>query len=229
MHSLSLNADVDRAARIDSAAAQWIASPTVGVERVMLERDGGEVALATSIVRYAAGTHFPAHGHDAGEEFLVLQGEFSDEHGIYAAGTYVRNPPGFFHAPFSRPGCTLFVKLRQMAEGSRGERLVLPPTLQQWQTLGQQGQAHCMLHAGPRCEVSLERLPSGASLALETKSGGAELFVLSGSVVVDAPGDALLSRWSWWRHPPDSGPLGITSQHGAMLWLKRGHLDRLDG
>lgn len=31
--------------------------------------------------------------------------------GDYPAGSYIRNPPGSFHAPFSHEGCTLFVKL----------------------------------------------------------------------------------------------------------------------
>ena len=38
----------------------------------MLDRIGEEVARATSIVRYAAGSHFSAHQHPGGEEFLVV-------------------------------------------------------------------------------------------------------------------------------------------------------------
>jgi anti-sigma factor ChrR (cupin superfamily) len=71
------------------------------------------VARATTIVRDAPQSRFSAHAHDRGEEFLVLDGVFADEHGIYPAGTYVRNPPGSSHAPYSDEDCTLFVKLRQ--------------------------------------------------------------------------------------------------------------------
>ena len=85
-----------------------------GGQRVYLDRDGDEVAVATSIVRYAAGANFDPHGHALGEEFLVLEGVFSDEHGDYPAGTYVRNPPGTKHTPRSDPGCVIWVKLRQM-------------------------------------------------------------------------------------------------------------------
>jgi quercetin dioxygenase-like cupin family protein len=92
---------------------EWIPSPQAGVERVMLDRIGDEVAVATSLVRYAAGSTFPDHDHALGEEYIVLDGEFGDEHGRYPAGTYVRNPPGTHHAPFSDPGCVIFVKLRQ--------------------------------------------------------------------------------------------------------------------
>src|SRR5579859_6313352 len=110
-----INADFSARAVVDTTALPWIPSPMPGVERKMLERDGGEVARATSLVRYAAGSRFERHEHGGGEEFLVLDGIFSDEYGDYPPGTYVRNPPGSHHAPFSRTGCTLFVKLRQFA------------------------------------------------------------------------------------------------------------------
>ena len=64
-------------------------------------------------MRYAPGSHFSAHGHPGGEEFLVLDGVFSDERGDHPEGTYLLNPEGYAHAPFSREGCELFVKLRQ--------------------------------------------------------------------------------------------------------------------
>ena len=79
----------------------------------MLDRIGDEVARATSIVRYASGSSFSRHEHAKGEEFLVLDGVFSDNHGDYPAGFYVRNPPGSGHAPFSKDGCRILVKLRQ--------------------------------------------------------------------------------------------------------------------
>jgi anti-sigma factor ChrR (cupin superfamily) len=67
-----------------AARPPWIASPIAGVDRRMLDRIGDEVARATSIVRYAPGSHFSAHTHGGGEEFLVLDGVFQDEHGDYA-------------------------------------------------------------------------------------------------------------------------------------------------
>ena len=60
---------------------EWIASPAGGVDRKMLDRIGDEKARATSIVRYAADSAFPEHEHPLGEEFYVLEGVFSDEHG----------------------------------------------------------------------------------------------------------------------------------------------------
>src|SRR6516164_811579 len=109
-----INADFTQRIVIATETMPWIPSPQAGVERRMLDRIGSEVARATSLVRYAAASSFPAHEHALGEEFLVLNGVFSDEHGDYPAGTYIRNPPLSRHAPRTAPGCTILVKLRQM-------------------------------------------------------------------------------------------------------------------
>ena len=47
----------------------------------------------------------------------------SDEHGDYAAGTFLMNPHGSRHSPRSEPGSTLFVRLRQYP-GANRPRLV---------------------------------------------------------------------------------------------------------
>ena len=107
---MKINADLRERALVKSAEIDWVSSPSTGVERKMLERDGDEVARATSIVRYAAGSAFDAHSHDMGEEFLVLKGTFSDEHGDYPAGTWLRQPDGSRHSPYSEIGCVLYVK-----------------------------------------------------------------------------------------------------------------------
>jgi anti-sigma factor ChrR (cupin superfamily) len=69
----------------------------------MLERVGDEVAKATSIVRYRPGLKFPVHTHEFGEEMLVLEGIFINEISDYPAGTYIMNPPGSSHSPWSEP------------------------------------------------------------------------------------------------------------------------------
>ncbi len=89
-----IHADMTKRAVSFADEAEWVLSPMAGVERRMLERDGDEVARATSVVRYRPGSRFPRHEHALGEEFLVLEGTFADELGEYSAGTYVRNPPG---------------------------------------------------------------------------------------------------------------------------------------
>src|ERR671911_2175969 len=111
---MKINADPSERAVVYSEDLPWVDSPLPGVQRRMLERDGEEVARATSVVRYAPNSRFDPHTHGGGEEFLVLDGVFSEEHGDFGPGTYVRNPPGSRHTPRSGPGCTILVKLRQM-------------------------------------------------------------------------------------------------------------------
>ena len=110
---MQLYADLTQRAVVQSTALDWIPSPMPGVDRRMLDRNGEEVARATSIVRYAPESFFSAHSHGGGEEFFVLDGVFSDENGDYSKGTYVRNPVGSRHTPVSKKGGTIFVKLHQ--------------------------------------------------------------------------------------------------------------------
>src|SRR5437868_1743723 len=116
---MEINADFTRRVAVHAAQLSWVASPMAGVERRMLDRIGDEIARATSIVRYAPGSHFSPHTHGGGEEFLVLEGVFQDEHGDFPAGSYVRNPPQSHHTPGSKPGCTMFVKLWQFDAADR--------------------------------------------------------------------------------------------------------------
>lgn len=91
---MQLNTDFSRRVVLRPEDRSWTPSPMAGVERQMLDRVGGEVARATSIVRYAPGSRFSAHSHPGGEEFLVLDGVFSDESGDYPAGSYVLSAAG---------------------------------------------------------------------------------------------------------------------------------------
>ncbi len=128
---MELHADLSQRAVLDTHGLAWVSSPMDGVERRMLDRRGGEVARASSIVRYAPGSRFEQHHHGGGEEILVLEGTFSDEHGDYPAGTYLRNPVGSEHAPFSEQGCTILVKLQQMNPDDR-QRLVIDTINAAW-------------------------------------------------------------------------------------------------
>ncbi len=117
---ISLNADLSQRAVVRTADMDWQPSPSPTVWRKRLYLDGpAEAGIVTSVVRYDAGSSFPSHSHPGGEEIFVLEGTFSDEHGDYPAGSYLLNPDGTSHAPFSKDGCTLFVKLRQYAGTGR--------------------------------------------------------------------------------------------------------------
>ena len=102
---------------VQTTELPWQPSDAPGVERRMLWRDDAS-GLATSVVRYAPGASYPGHTHSGGEEILVLEGTFADEHGVYPAGTYLRNPPGSAHHPYSPDGCLLFVKLGHLGKAS---------------------------------------------------------------------------------------------------------------
>ena len=106
-----LNLNFTQRVVINTAEQDWIDSPAAGVRRKQLEREEAERGRATSIVEYKPGASFKTHHHPLGEEILVLEGVFSDENGDYPAGTYLRNPPGSSHAPFSEKGCKLLVKV----------------------------------------------------------------------------------------------------------------------
>jgi anti-sigma factor ChrR (cupin superfamily) len=220
MDATQVNADRSRLALESGATLPWRASPEPGVMRKLLERDGGEVALATSIVRYAAGSRFASHRHDAGEEFLVLDGVFSDACGDYASGTYVRNPPGSSHAPFSASGCVIFVKLRQM-KPDESDRVVVAPEHQQWLPTEQGERAELYRSAGTR--VALERLPAGAHRLIGATLGGEEILVLAGEAVTTVEPSLTLVPWSWARSTP-SHALAIRTRTPVTLWVKQGHL-----
>jgi anti-sigma factor ChrR (cupin superfamily) len=84
---MELHADLNQRTVRNTHALDRAAPPMAVVERRLLDRRGGEVARATSIVRHAPGSRFEHHMPGGGEEILVLEGSFSDEHGAYAAGT----------------------------------------------------------------------------------------------------------------------------------------------
>jgi anti-sigma factor ChrR (cupin superfamily) len=217
-----INADFSRRVVIATDRMFWMPSPEMGVERRMLDRIGGEVARATSLVRYAPDSKFPAHDHDLGEEFLVLAGVFSDEHGDYPAGTYVRNPPGSRHAPNTAPGCTILVKLRQMPVTER-RRVVINTQRACWQRGGSDAHRRLVLYLAANGTefVTLERLAAGAALPADDCPGGEELFILSGSL---ADRESAYGAGTWMRCPAGYRRAALTADGGATIWVKRGHL-----
>ena len=218
---MRINADFSERVVIRTNDLPWIASPQPGVDRRMLDRIGDEVARATSLVRYAPASVFEPHVHALGEEFFVLEGMFSDEHGDYPAGTYVRNPPGSQHSPRTEPGCVILVKLRQMAPTER-ERIVVDTSKAAWRRGDLEGHSHLILYTnrenGER--VTIERVDAGTSLPHTVSPGGEEIFVLRGSFS-DEQGE--YPGGTWIRNPPGFRR-SLRSADGAAFWAKRGHL-----
>ena len=216
-----LNADRSQRVVIDAATAPWVASPAPGVERIKLEREDEEAGRATSIVRYAAGSAFTAHTHHGGEEFLVLEGVFHDEHGQYAAGTYVRNPRGSLHAPGSVPGCVLFVKLCQIPEDDR-HRICLRDTFAQCTPYAEQldrNQTECefLLHQTRHERVSLLCWRAGHSAPVHVLSHREEVLVLDG----DLEDEHGIYRQRTWLRQPAGHRHRAHTRGGCLLYLKR--------
>jgi hypothetical protein len=219
----SLNADVTKRAVLDTHAMTWQPSPSPTVWRKRLDLVGGESSRVTSVVRYDAKASFPVHDHPEGEEILVLKGIFSDEHGDYRAGTYLLNPPGFCHAPFSRRGCTIFVKLRQYG-GERREHVVIETTTATWTPGPVPGIDVLPLYRNPRHPETMDLLhvSGGARLSHQACPGGAEIFVLDGVLVSD---DGDHGAGTWLRLPDGAEwSLGGKGKKGCTLYAKRGHL-----
>lgn len=194
-----------------------------GVERRLLHRVGNEVAQATSIVRYAPGSAFSDHTHHGGEEFLVLDGVFQDEHGDYPAGTYIRNPPGTHHTPSSAAGTTIFVKLWQFDPADRRPVTVQLDRLERqldWQRPGVQVMS---LHRDAHEDVRVEIWPANTSVELDLPQGG-EFLVLQGGFAESGDNFAVQS---WLRLPSGSRLRAQTGAAGAQVWTKLGHLAHL--
>jgi len=201
---MRLNDDISRPVIVHAARQDWVPSPAAGVDRRMLFRIGGEVARATSIVRYAPGSAFPRHTHHGGEEFLVLAGVFQDEHGDYPAGSYVRNPIGTSHVPAAKDGCTIFVRLWQFRAEDKA------------QIVRQPGEGQTVLFDDGHERVRLEDWSPGDTVTVDNRRG-LEFLVVSGGLTF---GRESLEPLSWGRLPAGMPLQANVGPQGASLWIK---------
>lgn len=217
---MNLNSNFTMRASVHAGRLDWTPSPVPGVDRRMLDRVGAEVARATSIVRYAPGSHFSPHTHGGGEEFLVLEGMFQDEHGDFPVGSYIRNPPTTSHTPGSAPGCTIFVKLWQFDPADRTQ--VRTDTIAKVFSVGtgHRGVEVMPLFADAHEQVRLERWAPGSIVELPA-SGGIELLVLDGGFSEDGE---TFEVQSWLRLPATASLRAVTGPEGCRVWMKTGHL-----
>lgn len=214
-----LNSDFSQSAIVTPDDYQWVPSPQPGVERVMLDRIGHEQARATSLVRYAPGSEFPAHSHPGGEEILVLDGTFTENGVDYSAGCYLRSPDGSSHQPSSRDGTTIFVKLRQMSADERLPVRINTQEAANWH--GQPQRQICPLFSGSSETVQLQKVGPGERIFCAPLVGGAELLLLKGQL--GSP-EACYEAGSWLRFPPGDMPALMATASGALFYLKTGHL-----
>lgn len=218
---MQVNSDFSRRVVVLPGDYKFVDSPLAGVSRMMLDRAGNEVARATSIVRYAPGSGYSSHRHDGGEEILVLDGVFSDEHGDYPTGSYLRNPPGTSHQPFSKDGCTLLVKLWQFAADD-SEQLVVDTQRQSWRQGLVPGLSVMPLHEHNGVSTALVRWAPNTQFNRHIHVGGEEILVLEG-LFRDEHGE--YPAGSWLRNPRYSEHTPFTGPEGALIYVKVGHID----
>jgi len=216
---MHLNADFSKPVVIDTNVMPWEPSPMAGVSRRKLDRIGDEVARATSLVRYDPKSYFSPHTHGGGEEFFVLEGIFSDQHGDYPAGTYVRNPIGTSHKPHSEDGCVIFVKLHQFDHRDTAQFSInthmaefLPGTAP--------GLTVLPLHSFEGESCALVRWAPGTVFKPHRHYGGEEIFVLEGTFS-DEAGDYPAGTWLRSPHLSTHHPF---SKDGCLIYVKTGHL-----
>ena len=196
-----------------------------GVDRRMLDRIGDEVARATTIVRYAPGSHFSPHTHTGGEEFIVLDGVFQDEHGDFPAGSYILNPPTSSHRPDSKDGCIIFVKLWQFDLEDRTPVKIDMNKMHFIAEAGREGVTVLPLFEDERESVRVETWAAGTSIDIEVPEG-AEFSVLDGTFKTDR--DEVLRPMSWLRLPMGDRIEARAGPNGAKVWMKTRHLRFVD-
>ena len=215
------HADFSQPVFIHPADYQWLPSPAKGVERMMLDRIGDEVARATSIVRYAPNSHFPEHAHNGGEEILVLDGVFGDEHGKYPRGTYLRNPIGTSHSPvIGSEGALILVKLHQFDVGDTAPCII--DTTAGITTGTDKYKTQHLHHYGIE-SVYIRQVPALTSIESRSYEGGAEYFVVEGECIYEGQS---YPAGSWLRFPSGFTHSFLIGEHDTTLWHKKGHLPK---
>jgi len=215
-----LNQNYTQAVVIDGSTLKWEASPAARVWRKKLERQAAETGRATSVVRYEAGTRFDTHDHPNGEEIYVLSGVFSDETGDYPAGSYIRNPAGTAHAPFSTGGCDIFVKLCYFQTGD-SQALRVDSNKAGWQQGMDNMQKVLPLHQFNNEVTQLVALESGARWRPVVPDTGFEALIISGDIWFE---DKRLPATSWIRLPGGERPVFDVRGDAVKLLVKTGHL-----
>ena len=220
---MDINANFDERVLVHGAKLDWQKSPMPGVSRRMLDRMGDEVARATTIVRYEPGSQFSPHTHTGGEEFVVLEGIFQDEHGDYPPGSYIRNPPTSSHTPSSESGCVIFVKLWQFDLADRTHVRTHIDKIGSIAAPDRTGVSVTPLFEDTRETVRIERWEPEVNVTIDAPRG-AECLVLAGDC---HEGADRLDVYSWLRLPKGSSTNLTAGLSGTTLWMKSGHLQHV--
>ncbi|MBD2437123.1 cupin domain-containing protein [Nostoc sp. FACHB-110] len=171
----------------------------------------------TMLTKFEPGGFFGLHGHPGGEEILVLQGNFQDETGVHPPGTYLLNPEGFIHRPYSDEGCLTFVKLRQ--HGGKTRRQVRVNIFElPWQAgIIPEIKVKLLYEQMDYPEkVWIEQWQPGTALSNVVENEVKEIFVIEGTWS-DELGD--YPAYSWVRYSPHC-PYSPASKNGCLIYVK---------
>tara|TARA_Y100000768_G_C23963459_1_gene676648 strand:+ start:277 stop:948 length:672 start_codon:yes stop_codon:yes gene_type:complete len=216
-----LNQNFNQKVVIHAANSDSVNSPCNGVKRTMLERNNfSEYAISTTLVQFEPNSSFDKHTHDFGEELFVLEGTFSDEHGNYPAGTYIRNPHGTSHSPYSDEGCKLLVKLRQFNKMDT-RKVIINTNNENWLPGLVDGLSVMPLHNFEFESTALVKWKANTKFNFHQHYGGEEIFVLDGTFYDE---DGNYPKYTWIRSPHMSKHKPFTRDDGALIFVKTGHL-----
>jgi anti-sigma factor ChrR (cupin superfamily) len=210
--------DFSKNIALNTSQMEWISSPHPKVLRKPLERENAESGHTTSVVQYLKDSSFNSHPHPLGEEIYVISGTFSDETGDYPAGTYLRNPPGSSHAPFSKEGCEIFVKLNQFHPED-----LTPIRIQTKSENWRQGHGNLKvmpLHEFRGAGTALVKWPAGEKFIPHSHFGGEEIYVISG-IFKDEYGEYPAGTWIRNKHLSNHHPY---VEEETLILVKTGHL-----
>ena len=216
-----LNQNFHEKVVMQSSQFEPVSSPCDGVIRTLLERsEDSEYAISTTLVEFQPDSRFDEHIHDHGEELFVIEGTFSDEYGDYPEGTYIRNPNGTKHSPFSKKGCKLFVKLRQF-DNKDDKRIIINTNKQSWLPGLVKGLEVMPLHNFEHENTALVKWDKNTQFNFHQHFGGEEILVLNGTFY-DEFGS--YPKLTWIRNPHMSKHTPYTLDDGALIFVKTGHL-----
>ena len=216
-----LNQNFHEKVVMQSSQFESVSSPCDGVIRTLLERsEDSEYAISTTLVEFQPDSRFDEHIHDHGEELFVIEGTFSDEYGDYPEGTYIRNPNGTKHSPFSKKGCKLFVKLRQF-NNKDNKRIVMNTNKQSWLPGLVKSVEVMPLHKFEHENTALVKWDKNTQFNFHQHFGGEEILVLNGTFY-DEFGS--YPKLTWIRNPHMSKHTPYTLDDGALIFVKTGHL-----
>ena len=218
-HLVQFNNDFEQLVALNTCELPWLPMSAEGVSRRVLEEVDAVLLRTTSVFRYVKNTHLLSHTHDKGEEIIVLEGEYSDEFGVYSTGTYIKNPTATRHTSVTKSGCILFVKQGHLQKDDT-ERVVVHVQNSPWRQGMVAGLSVMPLSEFKGEHSALVRWQPGTVFNAHRHWGGEEIYVLEG-VFEDEFGR--YPKGTWLRNPHMSQHAPF-SREGCTIFVKVGHL-----